>query len=111
MRLDKVELTIRFAGTVADGNPREFTQTGKEEHEIAEACNRTIKNRIICWNNLYLARQLERSPDPEARDNLLGMIADRSPMSWAHINMICAYDFSDGKLRDALGFLPLTSIA
>ena len=58
MRLDKVELTIRFTGTVAGGNPREFTQTGKEEHEIAEACTRTIKNSIICWNNLYLARQL-----------------------------------------------------
>ncbi len=111
IRLDKVALTNRFTRTVAAGNPREFTRTEKEEHEIAEACNRPIKNSIICWNYLDLARQLERSPDPEARDNLPGMTADRSPMSWAHIDMICAYDFSDGKLRDVLGILPLTSVA
>ena len=53
----------------------------------------------------------ERSPDPETRDNLLGMIAARSPMSWAHINMLGEYDFSDETLRDALGILPLKSVA
>ena len=50
----------RFTRAVAVGNPREFTQAEKEEQEIAEACNRLIKNSIICWNYLYLARQLEK---------------------------------------------------
>ena len=33
---------------------------------MAEACNRLIKNRIMCWNYLDLARQLEKAPDNEA---------------------------------------------
>ena len=40
----------------AVGNPREYTQTEKEEQEIAEACNRLIKNSIICWNYLSISR-------------------------------------------------------
>jgi hypothetical protein len=87
-------------------NPREYTQTEKEEQEIAEACNRLIKNRIICWNYLYLARQVEMEPDTENKENLLHLISTHSPMSWAHINMLGEYDFSEEKLRDTLGILP-----
>ena len=111
IQLNKVELANRFTRAVAVGNPCELTQTEKEEQEIAEGCNRLIRNSIICWNYLYLARRLERSPDAEARENLLGMIADHSPMSWAHINMLGEYDFSDEKLRDAIGILPPKSAA
>ncbi len=32
-------------------------------------------------------------------------------MSWAHINMLGEYDFSDEKLRDALGILSPKSVA
>ena len=101
----------RFTRAVAVGNPREFTQAEKEEQEIAEACNRLIKNSIICWNYLYLARQPEKAPDAETRKNILRLIATRSPMSWAHINMLGEYDFSEEKLRDAPGILPLKSVA
>ena len=105
-QLNKVELSNKFARAVAVGNPREYTQTEKEEQEIAEACNRLIKNSIICWNYLYLERQLEQAVDPEARENMLRMIATHSPMSWAHINMLGEYDFSEEKLKDSLGVLP-----
>ena len=105
-QLNKVELANRFTRAVAVGNPREYTQTEKEDQEIAEACNRLIKNCIICWNYLYLARQLEKAPDLEAKENLLRLIAAHSPMSWAHINMLGEYDFSEEKLRDTLGILP-----
>jgi len=105
-QLNKVELANRFTRAVAVGNPRGFTQIEKEEQEIAEACNRLIKNSIICWNYLYLARQLEKAPDVETRENLLQLIAAHSPMSWAHINMLGEYDFSEEKLRDTLGILP-----
>ena len=70
-QLNKVELANRFTRAVAVGNPREYTQTEKEEQEIAEGCNRLIKNSIICWNYLYLERQLEKLTDPEARENML----------------------------------------
>jgi hypothetical protein len=32
-------------------------------------------------------------------------------MAWAHINMLGEYDFSENKLRDALGILPMKSAA
>ncbi len=77
----RVELANRFTRAVAVGNPREFTQAEKEEQEIAEACNRLIKNSIICWNYLYLARQLEKAPDAEIREALLRAIANYAPMA------------------------------
>ena len=83
----------------------------KEEQEIAEACNRLIRNSIICWNYLYLARRIERAPDAEMRESLLSVICSHSPMSWAHVNMLGEHDFSDEKLRDALGILPLKPAA
>jgi TnpA family transposase len=105
-QLNKVELANRFTRAVAVGKPREYTQTEKEEQEIAEACNRLIRNAIICWNYLYLARQVEKAPDIKEREKLLRLIAAHSPMSWAHINMLGEYDFSEEKLRDTLGVLP-----
>lgn len=105
-QLNKVELANRFTRAVAVGNPREFAQVEKEEQEIAEACNRLIKNCIICWNYLYLARRLEQTATPEERDQLLRTIATHSPIAWGHINMLGEYDFSDEKLQDATGVLP-----
>ena len=90
---------------MAVGNPRAFTQTEKEEQEIAEACNRLIKNSIICWNYLYLARQVEKAPDINARENLLLLIKVHSSASWGHLNMFGEYDFSEEKLRDTLNIL------
>ena len=105
-QLNKVELANRFTRAVAVGSPREFAQVEKEEQEIAEACNRLIKNSIICWNYLYLTRRLEQAKTPEERDQLLRTIATHSPIAWAHINMLGEYDFSDEKLQDATGVLP-----
>ncbi len=111
-QLKEVELANRFAPSVAVESPREFTQARSgEEQEIAEACNRLIKNSIVCWNFLYLARRLERSGDEQSRESLRRIIAAHSPMSWAHVNMLGEYDFSDEKLRDALGILPPKSAA
>ena len=110
-QLNKVELSNKFARAVAVGSPRDYVQTEKEEQEIAEGCNRLIKNSIICWNYLYMERQLEKLTDLKARENMLRIIATHSPMTWAHINMLGEYDFSDEKLRDSVGILPLKSIA
>ena len=109
-QLNKVELANRFTRAVAVGNPRKYTQVEKEDQEIAEGCNRLIKNSIICWNYLYLERQLEKLNDPEAKENLRCMIATHSPMSWAHINLLGEYDFSEDKLRGSVGILLLKSV-
>ena len=52
-QLSRIELAHRFTRDVAVGNPREFEQTDKESQEVAEICNRLIKNAIVCWNYLY----------------------------------------------------------
>ena len=102
-QLNKVELANRFTRAIAVGNPREFTQGDKEEQEIAESCNRLIKNAIICWNYLYLSQKLEGIDTPEQKDKLLLAISSHSPMSWAHTNLLGEYDFSDEKLKDTAG--------
>lgn len=105
-QLNKVELANRFTRAVAVGNPREFTQAEKEDQEIAEACNRLIKNCVICWNYLYLSQKLARTETGEAKNFLLTAIATHSVVSWAHINLLGEYDFSDEKLQDSVGILP-----
>lgn len=109
-QLNKVELSNRFTRAVVVGSPREYMQVEKEEQEIAEGCNRLIKNSIICWNYLYLERQLERLTEQEAKENLLSVVATHSPMTWTHINMLGEYDFSDEKLKDSVGILPPKSV-
>src|SRR3546814_6067615 len=104
--LNQVELANRFTRAVAVGNPREFAYAHQDDQQVAEACNRLIKNAIICWNYLYLEMRL-RSSDAAQRKELLLAIKTHSPMSWAHINLLGEYDFSDAKLTDNHGILPL----
>ena len=105
-QLNQVELANRFTRAVAVGNPREFAYAHQDDQQIAEACNRLIKNAIICWNYLYLEMRL-RSADAAQRKDLLLAIKTHSPMYWAHINLLGEYDFSDAKLTDSHGSLPL----
>ncbi|MCI5108762.1 MAG: Tn3 family transposase, partial [Candidatus Pacebacteria bacterium] len=101
-QLNKVELANRFSRAVAVGDPRGFTQGEKEEQEIAESCNRLIKNAIICWNYIYLSDKTVRlKKQPEQQQVLLSSIATHSPISWAHVNLLGEYDFSDKRLKDS----------
>lgn len=103
-QLNNIELANRFTRAVAVGDPRGYSQGEKEEQEIAESCNRLIKNTIICWNYLYLSDKLTRlEKNPEQRQILLSTITRHSVMSWAHINLLGEYDFSDEKLQDSFG--------
>lgn len=102
-QLNKVELANRFTRAIAVGNPREFTQGDKEDQEMAESCNRPIKNAIICWNYLYLSQKLEEMDSLDQKDKLLSAISPHSPMSWEHTNLLGEYDFSDEKLKDTVG--------
>jgi TnpA family transposase len=110
-QLNKVELANKLTRAVAVGNPREYTQAEKEEQEIAASCNRLIKNAIICWNYLYLTKRLKQAKTDEDRENLLKSIITHSVVSWAHINLLGEYDFSDEKLKDTVGILPLKMVA
>ena len=106
-QLNKVELANRFTRAVAVGSPREFMQVEKEEQEIAESCNRLIKNSIICWHYLYLSHKLRKmNDDIEKKEQLLSVISTHSVITWAHINMLGEYDFSEEKRKDSVGILP-----
>ena len=105
-QLNKVELANRFTRAIAVGSPREYIHAEKEEQEIAESCNRLIKNAIICWNYLYLSQKLATAENDNSRQILLRAISTHSPMSWAHINLLGEYDFSDEKLKDSFGIKP-----
>lgn len=102
-QLSKVELSNRFTRAVAVGNAREFAQGDKEEQEIAEACNRLIKNTIICWNYLYLSHKLACMKDSDQKEKLISAIASHSIICWEHMNLLGEYDFSDEKLKDSVG--------
>ncbi len=111
-QLNKIELANRFTRAVAVGDPRGFSQGEKEEQEISESCNRLIKNAIICWNYLYLSDKLAwLEKHPEQREILLSSIANHSVMSWAHINLLGEYDFSDEKLKDSFNIRPQKLVA
>ena len=51
---------------------------------------------IICWNYFYLSRQVNNTPEIDARESPLRLIAVHSPASWGHINELGEYD-SSGK--------------
>jgi TnpA family transposase len=102
-QLNKVELANGLTRAVAVGNPREFVQTEKEEQDIAEACNRLIKNSIICWNYLYLTKKMIQSKDIEQKETLKKAIQTHSVLCWEHVNLLGEYDFSDAKLKDSIG--------
>ena len=109
-QLNRVKLANSFTRAVAVGNPCGFEHTGKSEQEIAESCNRLIKSRTICWNYLYLIRQIEAARTPEKQDRLLRMISIHSPQAWAHFNMLGEYDFSNENLQNNTGVLPPKSV-
>ena len=104
-QLNRVELANSFTRAVAVGNPRGLEHAEKSEQEIAESCNRLIKNCIICCNYLYLTRQVEAARTLEERNRFLRMISVHSPQSWAHFNMLVEYDFSNERLQDNTGVL------
>jgi TnpA family transposase len=105
-QLNKIELANRFTRAVAVGSPRDFIFALQEDQQVAESCNRLIKNAIICWNYLYLEMRL-RAAEPATHAEMMIAIKTHSPQSWAYVNMLGEYDFSEEKLVDTFGILPL----
>ena len=102
-QLNKVESSHKFAKAISFGHNHEFIQGEKEDQEIAEGCRRLIKNAIVCWNYLYLSRELNAQHDEERKAELINAIRNGSVMTWEHINLHGEYDFSDEKMLDSVG--------
>jgi len=108
--LNRIELGNRFTRAISVGNPREFSAGDKEEQEIAETCNRLIKNAIVCRNYLLLEHRLSQAATDELKAAIRAAVANHSVISWEHINLLGEYDFSDEKLRDSVGIPPPENI-
>jgi hypothetical protein len=88
---------------VSFGHSQEFVQSEKEDQEVAEACRRLIKNAIVCWNYIYLSREVAGEKNDERRALLLEAIRHGSVVTWAHFNLHGEFDFSDERMADSMG--------
>lgn len=103
-QLNKGENANRFVEAICFSRTQEFPYAEKAEQEIADGCNRLIRNAIICWNYLYLSQVLAEEPDEERRQVLLTALKEGSVVTWQHLNLHGEYDFSEEKLQDSVGF-------
>jgi hypothetical protein len=103
-QLNKSESANRFADAVCFSQNQEFQYAEKMEQEMADGCNRLIRNAIICWNYLYLSQLLAEEVEGERKQNLLQALKSGSIVMWHHLNLHGEYDFSEEKLKDSVGF-------
>ena len=96
-QLNKVEGSHKLAKAISLGNDHAFLQGEKEEQEIAEGCRRLIKNALMCWNYLYLTKEINEETDDTRKGELIEVIQNDSVMRWSHFNLGGEYDFSDEK--------------
>lgn len=102
-QLNKVEGSHKLAKAISLGNDHAFLQGDKGEQEIAEGCRRLIKNVLMCWNYLYLSKEIKKETDDERKQELIDTIKNDSAMRWSHFNLGGEYDFSDEKMVDSVG--------
>ncbi len=104
-QLNKVEGSNKFSRAISFGHNQEFTQSEKEDQEIADGCRRLIKNAIVCWNYLYLSRELATEKNEERKAELTKAIRNGSVSTWRHFNLHGEFDFSDERMIDSVGLI------
>jgi TnpA family transposase len=108
-QLNKVELANKFSAAIFFANNQEFSQSSKEDQEIAANCKRLIQNAIILWNYLYLSKMLVECKDPIKKDHIINIIVNGSILCWSHFNLLGEYDFSE-KLANKKNYFDLEQI-
>jgi TnpA family transposase len=102
-QLNKGESGNRFADAICFSRSQEYQYAEKTEQEMADGCNRLIRNAIVCWNYLYLSQVLAEEPEEKRREALLMALKQGSIVLWHHLNLHGEYDFSEEKLQDSVG--------
>ena len=69
-----------MAAAIGYGNGGEVIYASKEDLLMMEGCSRLLENVVICWNYLYLSREVVKAK-PEERKIMLELIPDISPMA------------------------------
>jgi len=95
--LSKIESSNNFSKAITIGNNQELIWATRKEQLIAEGCKRLIANAVNTYNLLLLSEKLIHTKSEHEKQNLLNKIIRTSTQSWAHINLVGEYDFSDGK--------------
>lgn len=108
-QLSKMENSNKFSKAICVGE-EDFLQATKEEMDVAEGCRRLIKSALICWNYLYLSRQIKRERDPEEKRHLIASIQAGSIMTWRHFNLEGYYDFSDEQMKDSFDLEAISTL-
>ena len=98
----QVEGSNKFSKAISFGHSHEFIQSEKEDQEIAESCRRLIKNAIVCWNYLYLSREILTEKNAERKAELVEAIRNGSTATSKHFNLHGEFDFSDEKMVDSM---------
>jgi TnpA family transposase len=104
-QLNKGESSNQLARHIFYGNNGQIKYASKQEHLQVTACKTLIHNLIICWNYMYLSKQVFKAK-PENRQEIFQKIKQISPVRWEHINFYGVFDFSDEALKNALAFDP-----
>jgi TnpA family transposase len=95
--LSQIESSNNFSKAITVGNNQELIWPTKRELLIAEGCKRLISNAVNTYNLLLLSEKLIQARSGDDRQNLLKRIITTSTLSWAHINLVGEYDFTEGK--------------
>jgi hypothetical protein len=82
----------------------DYTQTLKEDQELAECCKRILKNVVVCWNFMYVSQKLARAVNPIQRSAILQKVRVSSLLTWEHFILHGEFDFSDARLQDSQKF-------
>jgi TnpA family transposase len=102
-QLNKGEAGNKLDRALAIGR-KEYTQTLKEDQQIAETCKRLLKNVVVCWNFMYLSKRLSQCKTGIERTLLLRKIKASSMLAWEHFVFCGVFDFSDSALKDSQNF-------
>jgi hypothetical protein len=95
--LSQIESSNNFSKAITIGNNQELIWATRKEQLIAEGCKRLIANTVNTYNLLLLSEKLVQAGSEQEQQNLLKKIIATSTQSWAHINLVGEYDFSEGK--------------
>jgi len=101
-QLNKVEGSHKLSKAISLGNDHAFTQGEKGDQDIAEGCRRLIKNTLICWNYLYLAKELGKDNNEEMNSLKLSetMLSCDGVILTSMLHG--EHDFSDEKMIDSI---------
>lgn len=100
-----IEASNRFSNAISFANGGEMVFLTRTEQQIANACKNLIKNAIICWNYIYLTRQVQQAKTEAQRQELIKNIKLKTANAWRHIFFTGTYDFSEENSADSFNLL------